>query len=165
MSSSCSDLESSSLPALAVLPALQAALDAGQPVILQAPPGAGKSTALPLALLQSDTVSGRVIMLEPRRLAARNIARYLAQQLGEEVGQQIGYRVRGESRVSAATRLEIVTEGILTRMIQADPELPGVSLLIFDEFHERSLHADLALALSIESRSALRPDQIGRAHV
>lgn len=151
-------LEIERLPALAVLPALQAALSAGQPVILQAPPGAGKSTALPLALLQSDTVSGRIIMLEPRRLAARNIARYLAQQLGEEVGQQIGYRVRGESRVSAATRLEIVTEGILTRMLQADPELPGVSLLIFDEYHERSLHADLALALSIESRSALRPD-------
>jgi ATP-dependent helicase HrpB len=158
VSSSFSRHDPSSLPVLAVLPALQAALGAEQPVIVQAPPGAGKSTALPLALLQSGTVAGRIIMLEPRRLAARNIARFLADQLGEEVGQRVGYRVRGESRVSGATRLEIVTEGILTRMLQADPELAGVGLLIFDEFHERSLHADLALALSIESRAALRPD-------
>ena len=158
VSSSCLTSESSALPALTLLPELVAALKQQRPVVVQAPPGAGKSTALPLALLQSGGLSGRIIMLEPRRLAARNIARFLAEQLGETVGQQIGYRVRGESRVSADTRLEIVTEGILTRMLQGDPELTGVELLIFDEFHERSLHADLALALSIESRSALRPD-------
>ena len=158
VSSSCLTSESSALPALTLLPELVAALKQQRPVVVQAPPGAGKSTALPLALLQSGGLSGRIIMLEPRRLAARNIARFLAEQLGETVGQQIGYRVRGESRVSADTRLEIVTEGILTRMLQGDPELTGVELLIFDEFHERSLHADLALALSIESRGALRPD-------
>ena len=146
------------LPVSAIYPALLTAIGANRPVVLQAPPGAGKSTALPLALLQSGHISGRIIMLEPRRLAARNIARFLAEQLGESVGQRVGYRVRGESRVSGATQLEIVTEGILTRMLQADPELAGVGLLIFDEFHERSLHADLALALSIESRTALRPD-------
>ena len=158
MSSSCLTPESSALPALTLLPELVAALKQQRPVVVQAPNGAGKSTALPLALLQSGGLSGRIIMLEPRRLAARNIARFLAEQLGETVGQQVGYRVRGESRVSADTRLEIVTEGILTRMLQGDPELTGVELLIFDEFHERSLHADLALALSIESRGALRPD-------
>ncbi len=98
-------------------------------------------------LLDSNRLRGRIIMLEPRRLEARNIARFLASELGEEVGQRVGYRVRGESRVSAKTQLEIVTEGILTRMLQADPELSGVELLIFDEFHERSLHADLALAI------------------
>ena len=146
------------LPVLALLPTLFAHLAADVPVVLQAPPGAGKSTALPLALLSSNQLQGRIIMLEPRRLAARNIARFLASELGEEVGQRVGYRVRGESKVSARTRLEIVTEGILTRMLQADPELTGVELLIFDEYHERSLHADLALALAIEARSALRPD-------
>ena len=146
------------LPVLALLPTLFAHLAADVPVVLQAPPGAGKSTALPLALLSSNQLQGRIIMLEPRRLAARNIARFLASELGEEVEQRVGYRVRGESKVSARTRLEIVTEGILTRMLQADPELTGVELLIFDEYHERSLHADLALALAIEARSALRPD-------
>ena len=146
------------LPALAVWPALLAALQSGQPVVLQAPPGAGKSTALPLQLVLQGAVAGRIVMLEPRRLAARNIARYLASLLGEEVGQRIGYRVRGEVQVSADTRLEIVTEGILTRMLQSDPELSGVDLLIFDEFHERSLHADLGLALALEARGALRPD-------
>lgn len=146
------------LPALQCLPDVLAALGAAQPVILQAPPGAGKSTALPLALLQSGQIPGRIIMLEPRRLAARNIARFLASQLGEAVGEQVGYRVRGESKISANTRLEIVTEGILTRRLQSDPELDGISLLIFDEFHERNLQADLALALALESRSALRPD-------
>ncbi len=128
-------------------------------VILSAPPGAGKSTRLPLDLLDSEIArQGRIIMLQPRRLAAVSIANYLAEQCGEKPGQTIGYRVRGEAAVSQSTRLEIVTEGVLTRLIQADPELAGVSLLIFDEFHERSLHADLGLALSLEVQASLRDD-------
>ena len=146
------------LPVAAIYPELLVALGARRPVVLQAPPGAGKSTALPLALLQSGLIEGRIIMLEPRRLAARNIARFIASQLGEEVGGRVGYRVRGESRVGKHTQLEIVTEGILTRMLQSDPERADVGLVIFDEFHERSLHADLALALAIEARSVLRED-------
>ncbi|MCG6451114.1 DEAD/DEAH box helicase, partial [Vibrio parahaemolyticus] len=110
------------------------------------------------ALLKANLVEGKIVMLEPRRLAARNIARYLAQQLGESVGDTVGYRVRGETRVSANTRLEIVTEGIMTRMIQHDPELNGIDGLIFDEFHERSIHADTALAFSLEVQAALRDD-------
>ncbi|WP_428771413.1 ATP-dependent helicase HrpB [Vibrio sp.] len=148
----------SQLPIQAVMPELLDAVACSGQVILKAAPGAGKSTCFPLHLLQADSVSGKIIMLQPRRLAARNIARYLAQQLGEPVGQQVGYRVRGDSKVSAATRLEVVTEGILTRMLQADPELSGVAMLIFDEFHERSLHADTALALSLEVQEALRDD-------
>ncbi len=141
-----------------MLPELFAALEAGTSVILQAPPGAGKSTLLPLELVRQQRLPGRIIMLEPRRLAARNIASFLARQLGEKVGERIGLRVRGESRTSTATRLEIVTEGVLTRMLQQDPELTGVSLVIFDEFHERSLHADTALAFAIESQQGLRED-------
>ena len=137
------------LPITAALPQLEAALDANQ-IIIEAPPGAGKSTWLPLWLLKQSAISGRIIMLEPRRLAARTIAQYLASQLGETVGQQVGYRMRGEQRTSQHTRLEVVTEGVLTRMLQADPELTGVGLLIFDEFHERSLQADLALAFALE---------------
>lgn len=134
------------------------AIEAHASVILQAPPGAGKSTLLPLELVRQNRLPGRIIMLEPRRLAARNIASFLARQLGEKVGERIGLRVRGESRVSGQTRLEIVTEGVLTRMLQQDPELGGVSLVIFDEFHERSLHADTALAFAIESQQGLRED-------
>ncbi len=127
-------------------------------VILSAPPGAGKSTWLPLQLLQlPEFATGQIIMLEPRRLAAKTIASYLAQQLSEPVGQQVGYQIRQDSCQSAVTRLLIVTEGILTRKLQQDPELAGVNLLIFDEFHERSLHADLALALSMEVQQ-LRQD-------
>ncbi|WP_219591832.1 ATP-dependent helicase HrpB [Aeromonas salmonicida] len=148
----------SQLPIVSVLPALFAAIDAHASVILQAPPGAGKSTLLPLELVRQNRLPGRIIMLEPRRLAARNIASFLARQLGEKVGERIGLRVRGESRTSARTRLEIVTEGVLTRMLQQDPELAGVSLVIFDEFHERSLHADTALAFAIESQQGLRDD-------
>ena len=143
---------------LRLIPAIIAALGQHNQLIVQAAPGAGKSTALPLALLQQGGLGGRILMLEPRRLAARNIARYLASQLGEPVGQQVGYRVRGEQQVGPGTRLEIVTEGILTRMLQADPELNGIDLLIFDEFHERSLHADTALAFALEAQAALRPD-------
>lgn len=148
----------SPLPIVSVLSELFDAIDAHASVILQAPPGAGKSTLLPLELVRQHRLPGRIIMLEPRRLAARNIASFLARQLGEKVGERIGLRVRGESRVGPQTRLEIVTEGVLTRMLQQDPELAGVSLVIFDEFHERSLHADTALAFAIESQQGLRED-------
>lgn len=122
--------------------------------MLQAPPGAGKTTRVPLALLED--VAGKIVMLEPRRLAARAAAERLAEQLGEPVGARVGYRMRGEA--IAGARIEVVTEGILTRMLQTDPELPGVGAVIFDEFHERSLNADLGLALVLEVRAALRPD-------
>ncbi|HCG6764614.1 ATP-dependent helicase HrpB [Vibrio parahaemolyticus] len=148
----------SQLPIEAVMSQLLTAVKHQHQVILKAAPGAGKSTYFPLQLIQNQVVTGKVIMLEPRRLAARNIARYLAEQLGEQVGQRVGYRVRGETKVSASTQLEIVTEGVMTSMIQNDPELDGVDLLIFDEFHERSIHADTALALSLEVQEALRDD-------
>ncbi|MGF1762276.1 ATP-dependent helicase HrpB [Aliivibrio kagoshimensis] len=140
------------------MPSLLTALQKSRQIILSAPPGAGKSTRLPLALLKSGAIRGKIIMLEPRRLAARNIARYLAQQLGEPVGQTVGFRMRGENKTSQHTRLEIVTEGVMTRLLQADPELSEVGLLIFDEFHERSMHADTALAFSLDIQQALRDD-------
>ncbi len=117
----------SQLPILAVIPDLLAGVEHSPQLILKAAPGAGKSTYFPLALLKSGLVDGKIIMLEPRRLAARNIARYLSQQLGESVGKTVGYRVRGEAKVSSDTRLEVVTEGIMTRMIQNDPERPSCS--------------------------------------
>ncbi|MEM9796901.1 MAG: ATP-dependent helicase HrpB [Pseudomonadota bacterium] len=144
------------LPIEEALPDLLAALADGGVAVLQAPPGAGKTTRVPLALL--DRVAGRIVMLEPRRLAARAAAHRMAETLGEAPGQTVGYRMRGDSKVSDATRIEVVTEGILTRMLQADPALPGVGAVIFDEFHERSLNADLGLALAWEARQALRPD-------
>ncbi|MGA0540018.1 ATP-dependent helicase HrpB [Neotabrizicola sp. VNH66] len=146
------------LPVSAILPELRAALAARGLAVLQAPPGAGKTTVVPLDLLSAGLFPGRIVMLEPRRLAARAAAERMAETLGEPVGQRVGYRIRGEAKVSTATRIEVVTEGILTRMIQSDAELPGVSCLIFDEFHERSLFADLGLALALEVRAALRPD-------
>ncbi|MDM7932791.1 ATP-dependent helicase HrpB [Tabrizicola sp.] len=146
------------LPVTSVLPALGAALAARGVAVLQAPPGAGKTTLVPLDLLERGVAAGRILMLEPRRLAARAAAERMAETLGEQVGQRVGYRIRGEAKVSAATRIEVVTEGILTRMIQSDAELSGVGLVIFDEFHERSLNADLGLALCLEVRGALRPD-------
>ncbi|MGF1727404.1 ATP-dependent helicase HrpB [Photobacterium nomapromontoriensis] len=148
----------SQLPIDNVLAALLAKLRQCSQLILKAPPGAGKSTRLPLAILQQGGIVGKMVMLEPRRLAARNIASYLAAQLGEKVGETIGLRVRGETKVSAKTRLEIVTEGVMTRMLQHDPELTGIDLLIFDEFHERSIHADTSLALALEVQDALRDD-------
>lgn len=148
----------SQLPIEAVMPQLLKAVKTKHQIILKAAPGAGKSTYFPLQLLLNQSVTGKIVMLEPRRLAARNIARYLAQQLGEQVGGRVGYRVRGETKVSHHTQLEIVTEGIMTRMIQNDPELNGVDLLVFDEFHERSIHADTALAFSLEVQEALRDD-------
>ncbi|MFN4156390.1 MAG: ATP-dependent helicase HrpB [Paracoccaceae bacterium] len=144
------------LPIDEVIPALQAAMAARGMAVLQAPPGAGKTTRVPIALLAQ--VTGRILMLEPRRLATRAAAARMAETLGEPLGQTVGYRIRGESKTSATTRIEVVTEGILTRMIQSDAELPGVGLIIFDEFHERSLQADLGLALTLEIRGALRPD-------
>ncbi len=148
----------SQLPIEAVMPALLSGVRSASQLILKAAPGAGKSTYFPLQLLKHGIVSGKIIMLEPRRLAARNIARYLAEQLGDRVGQRVGYRVRGETKVSDETQLEIVTEGIMTRMIQSDPELSGIDLIIFDEFHERSIHADMGLALCLEIQEALRDD-------
>ncbi len=147
------------LPIAEVLPRLREALARGRGAVLEAPPGAGKTTAVPLALLGAEWLAGRtILMLEPRRLAARAAARRMAELLGEEVGGTVGYRVRQESRVSRATRIEVVTEGILTRRLQSDPELAGVGCVIFDEFHERSLHADLGLALTLEVQAALRDD-------
>ncbi len=145
------------LPIDAVLPALISVLRDQGRAVLQAPPGAGKTTRVPLALLDAG-FPGRIVMLEPRRLAARAAAERMAESLGEAPGRTVGWRIRGEARVSAATRIEVVTEGILTRMIQSDAELPGIGALIFDEFHERSLNADLGLALALEIRAALRPD-------
>lgn len=147
------------LPIDQILPRLKSVLGQASLVVLQAPPGAGKSTALPLALLDEPWLSGqRVVMLQPRRLAVRAVAARLAEGLGEDVGQSVGYRVRFESRGGPDTRLEVVTEGILTRRLQRDPELSGIGLVILDEFHERSLHADLALALLREVQEAYRPD-------
>ena len=146
------------LPIDDALPDLLAALGRAGVAVLQAPPGAGKTTRVPLAILQAGLVAGRIVMLEPRRIAARAAADRMAATLGESVGQTVGYRIRGEAKVSPATRIEVVTEGILTRMLQSDPSLPGVGAVIFDEFHERSLNADLGLALAWEVRGALRPD-------
>ncbi|MEK6307124.1 MAG: ATP-dependent helicase HrpB [Pantoea dispersa] len=152
------ELSVSELPVSEVLPALLAALAQSPQVLLAAPTGAGKSTWLPLQLLQQAQLPGQIIMLEPRRLAARNVAQRLAEQLGEQPGGTVGYRLRGENCSSAATRLLVVTEGILTRMLQRDPLLEGVSLVILDEFHERSLQADLALALLLDVQQGLRDD-------
>jgi len=147
------------LPVDEVLPALRHALAERPCAVLQAPPGAGKTTRVPLALLAEPWLAGnRIVMLEPRRLAVRAAARYMAAMLGEETGDSVGYRVRFDARVSARTRVEVVTEGVLTRRLQAAPDLPGVGLLIFDEFHERSLEADLGLALARDSQRVLRPD-------
>ena len=146
------------LPITSVLAELFTALTSSNQVILQAPPGAGKSTLLPLKLLQEKIFSGRILMLEPRRLAARNIATFMASQLQQKVGDDVGYRMRGDTQVSKSTRLEVVTEGILTRMIQQDPELTDYDLIIFDEFHERSLNADIGLAFALEVQQGLRDD-------
>ena len=128
-------------------------------MVLQAPPGAGKTTGVPPALLAAPWLMGqRIVMLEQRRLATRSAAHRMASLRGERVGETFGFRVRGETRVGRATRVEVVTEGILTRMLQRDSSLDGIGLLVFDEFHERSLDADLALALTLETRDVLRPE-------
>ncbi len=146
------------LPIDAALPELLAALRSRRRAVLEAPPGAGKTTRVPLAMLEAGIAPGRIVMLEPRRLAARAAAERMAETLGERAGQTVGYRMRGATKVSAATRIEVVTEGVLTRMIQSDPGLEGVGAVIFDEFHERSLNADLGLALCLEIAGALRED-------
>jgi ATP-dependent helicase HrpB len=149
----------SGLPIDAVLPALREALARSPSAVLQAPPGAGKSTVVPLALVEESWARGkRLLMLEPRRLAARAVAQRMSQTLGESVGRTVGYRMRMDTRVSRDTRIEVVTEGVLTRMLQNDPALEGVAAVIFDEFHERSLQADLGLALVLDARENLAPE-------
>ena len=147
------------LPIDEVLPRLRTELAARRRLVLQAPPGAGKTTRVPLALLGEPWLAGRtILMLEPRRLAARAAAAYMAELLGEPLGESVGYRVRFDSKGSARTRIQVGTDGILGRRLQQDPELTGVGLVIFDEFHERHLHSDLALALCLDSMEALRDD-------
>jgi ATP-dependent helicase HrpB len=147
------------LPIDTVIPQLKQALRSEDAVILSAEPGAGKTTRIPLALLDEHWLNGKsIIMLEPRRLAAIRAAEYMAQQLNQSAGETVGYRIRGESKISESTRLEILTEGILTRMIQSDPALPQAGLIIFDEFHERSINGDLGLSLTIDVQQHLRPD-------
>lgn len=148
-----------SLPVLEAVPALQRALADQGRAVLAAPPGSGKTTLVPLTLLDQPWLRGKkILMLEPRRVAARAAAARMAHLLGEAVGQTVGYQIRFEKKTSAATRIEVITEGLLTRRLQADPELPGVGLVIFDEFHERSLDADLGLALTLDARANLNPD-------
>ncbi len=150
---------SQELPIHEVTPARQAALASHPIVVLEAPPGAGKSTVLPLHLLEQPWLVGqKIVMLQPRRLAARAVAARLAASLGEDVGETVGYRVRFERKVGPGTRIEVLTEGLLTRLIQQDNALEGIGLLIFDEFHERSLHADLALVLARQVQEVLRDD-------
>lgn len=147
------------LPIDDILPSLLQTLDTVNSAVLVAPPGAGKTTRVPLALLNEGWLEGKkILMLEPRRLAARAAARYMAGLLSETVGNTIGYRVRKDTRVGAKTRVEVITEGVLTRMLQADPALEGIGALILDEFHERSIQADLGLALALQSQELLRPD-------
>ncbi|MEM6622123.1 MAG: ATP-dependent helicase HrpB [Pseudomonadota bacterium] len=164
------------LPIDDVLPQIRAALDGGTQLILAAPPGAGKTTRVPLALMDAAWATGKILVLEPRRIAVRTAAHRMAETLGERLegtgrtrvktgvktgdktASRIGYRIRGRTRVGPATRVEVITEGILTRMLQSDPELPGISAILFDEVHERSIHTDLGLALALEVQAALRPD-------
>jgi ATP-dependent helicase HrpB len=147
------------LPIDDALPELLAALVARNRVVLEAPPGAGKTTVVPLALLTQPWLAGKkILMLEPRRIAARSAALFMAAQLNEAIAQTVGYRIRFENQVSKATRVEVITEGILTRLLQADPALEDVGIVIFDEFHERHLHSDLALALCLDAQTQLRED-------
>lgn len=149
----------SPLPIDEVIPRLHEALAQARSVILSAEPGAGKTTRVPLSLLDARWLAGkRVVMLEPRRLAARRAAEYMASLLGEEAGETVGYRIRGETRYGSHTRVEVVTEGVLTRILHDAPELPGVGVVIFDEFHERSIHADMGLAFMLDIQAHLRPD-------
>ena len=146
-------------PITALLPEICASLATHPRLVLEAPPGAGKTTQVPLALLDAAWLAGhKIVMLEPRRIAARAAAQFMARQLGEEVGETVGYRIRFESKVGAATRVEVVTEGILTRLIQRDPELTGIGAIVFDEFHERHLAGDLGAALALDVQATLRPE-------
>ena len=147
----------STLPVAAIADKVNASLAIKPRLVITAPPGAGKSTLLPLSLLE-DLPAGKILMLEPRRLAARQVASRMASMLGEPCGRTVGYRVRFDTCVSHETRIEVLTEGILERMLVEDPTLDGVSVVIFDEFHERSLTSDMTLALTLESQSLVRPD-------
>ena len=146
------------LPIYAVLPDLLAALNARSNAVLLAPPGAGKTTAVAPALIREDWCTGQVLLLSPRRLAARAAAERMAELAGEKPGGTIGYATRMDSRLSAATRILVLTEGIFRNRIQDDPELSGVSAVLFDEVHERSLDSDFGLALALDAQGALRPD-------
>ncbi|WP_267225345.1 ATP-dependent helicase HrpB [Dyella silvae] len=148
-----------SFPITPLLPEICASLAAHPRLVLEAPPGAGKTTQVPLALLDQPWLAGaKILMLEPRRIAARAAAQFMSRQLGEELGQTVGYRIRFESKISAATRIEVVTEGILTRLIQDDPELASIGAILFDEFHERHLAGDLGAALALDVQGTLRPE-------
>ena len=139
-------------PISPLLPQIQQHLAAHPRLVLEAPPGAGKTTQVPLALLHAPWLGGqKIIVLEPRRVAARSAAQFMARQLGEEVGETVGYRIRFENKVGPDTRIEVVTEGVFTRMLLDDPELSGVAAVLFDEFHERSLDGDLGLALALDA--------------
>ena len=152
-------MRASGLPIDEALPALCSALRAGRAAVLVAPPGAGKSTVVPLVLLDEAWARGRkLIVLEPRRVAARAVARRMAATLGEAVGETVGYRMRLDTKVGPRTRIEVVTEGVLTRMLQSDPALEGTAALLFDEFHERSLHADTGLALALDAQALVAPE-------
>ncbi len=151
--------ELAALPVSEAVPRLLAAFESHRNAVLEAPPGAGKSTGIPLYLLEAPWLAGRkIVMLEPRRLAARAVATRMATLRGERVGETIGYRTRLDAQVSRATRIEVITEGILTRRLQQDAALEGVALVIFDEFHERNLEADLALALCLDAQGTVRED-------
>jgi ATP-dependent helicase HrpB len=152
-------VNAAAFPIAELLPRIRESLAAHPRLVLEAPPGAGKTTQVPLALLEADWLAGRrIVMLEPRRVAARAAAGFMAKQLGEAIGETVGYRIRFEHKVSARTRIEVVTEGILTRMLQDDPLLEGVGAIVFDEFHERHLAGDLGLALALDVQSGLRED-------
>ena len=152
-------MSADNFPIDALLPQVRDSLAAHPRLVLEAPPGAGTTTQVPPALLDAPWLGGRrIVMLEPRRVAARAAAQFMAAQRGEPVGQTVGYRIRFDNQVSAQTRIEVVTEGILTRMIQDDPTLEGVGAIVFDEFHERHLAADLGLALALDVQAALRDD-------
>ena len=149
----------SGLPIDEALAPLAAALRSGKSAVVVAPPGAGKSTVVPLALLEEPWVRGkRIVMLEPRRLATRAVAERMAATLGERVGDTVGFRMRLETRVGKRTRIEVVTEGVFTRMLQSDPALDGIAAVLFDEYHERSLHADVGLAFALDAQRHLAPE-------
>lgn len=149
---------SGNLPASLVAERLNDLLLSHDSLVVTAPPGAGKSTLLPLTMLAGGVSEGKILMLEPRRVAARHIASRMSDILEENVGGTVGYRVRFENRVSSDTQIEVLTEGILTRMVVSDPTLDGIGVVVFDEFHERSINSDLALALVRQVQSVLRPD-------